>query len=330
MPRGGGDFPPVNFQSSMVKKASKRGGGPATRKPATSVVNPFEKRPTSMKYNVLGKIKNNKAHSKSVAVARSEAFEERKKTILVEALHASKSNKFVDRRFAEDQNIPEEDKMIMRFQRERVARARKGGSAFNIDEEEDDDEIITHQGVAIRDIVAFKGDDFGGSDSDDDALGRDTVKDYNFGGFQPVEPNDEDPERVKSKREVMQEIIAKSKMHKAEKRREKAEREDLIDQLNADFNDISDLLSSKMRPKVKVPKEKVSRAELKKAEKSRLLEPLELTETTDFDSLTKELAVDLKARPSDRLKTPEDIAKEEYERLQRAEKERIKRMTGPV
>lgn len=287
------------------------------RKPPKSVapkVNPFERKPASLKYNVLGKVKGQKAQSKSLAVARSEAFQKRKQSLLVEATQASKENKFIDRRFAEDQSIPEEDKMLMRFQRERIARSRKGG--FNLDDEDED--LVTHGGVALGEIEHF--DVHENSDSDDENLGRDTVKEYHFGGFKQVDANDE-TERVKSKREVMQEIIAKSKMHKAEKRREKAEREDMIDKLNEDFKDISSLLEVRIR-------EKPKRGEAKGRKTEPAEDSSEIKDPTDFDVLTRELASEIKARPTDRLKTPEEAAKELFENLQKAEKARLERMKG--
>jgi nucleolar protein 14 len=278
-----------------------------------SKVNPFERKPVSLKYNVLGKVKGQKSQSKSLAVARSEAFQKRKQSLLVEATQASKENKFIDRRFAEDQSIPEEDKMLMRFQRERLARARKGG--FNLD---DDDDLVTHGGVSLGDIEHFDAHDK--SDSDDENLGRDTVKEYHFGGFRQVDST-EDNDRVKSKREVMQEIIAKSKMHKAEKRREKAEREDMIDKLNDDFKDISSLLDVRVKEKTK----RSGRRPEVAVEHS-----TENEDPTDFDVLTRVLATEIKARPTDRLKTPEESAKELFENLQKAEKARLERMQGTL
>ena len=294
--------------AKMVKLAKK------PQRNSTPKVNPFERKPTSLKYNILGKIKGQKAQNKSLAVARSEAFQKRKQSLLVEASQSSKENKFIDRRFAEDQSIPEEDKMLMRFQRERIARAKKHGG-FNL--EDDDDELVTHGGVALGEIEHF--DDHIASDSDEDNLGRETVKDYHFGGFNQV-LDEEGNERIKSKREVMQEIIAKSKIYKAEKRREKAEREDMIDQLNEDFKDISSLLEVRTTEKTKRGS--------KNDKKTNDGQVVHGGDSTDFDVLTRELASEIKARPTDRLKTPEETAKELFETLQKAEKARLERMKG--
>ena len=89
----------------------------------------------------------------SRAKARSEAWETRKKTLGVEARQDGKSNSFLDRRFGEQDDVTEEDKMLMRFQRERMARIKKG--AFDLDEDEED--ILTHKGQLLG---AMTKDDF--------------------------------------------------------------------------------------------------------------------------------------------------------------------------
>ncbi|CAA2961759.1 nucleolar 14 [Olea europaea subsp. europaea] len=47
-----------------------------------------------------------------------------------------------------------------------------------------------------------------------------------------------------------------------------------------------------------------------------------------YDKLFGEMAMDMRARPSDRTKTPEEVAQEEKERLERLEEERQKRITA--
>jgi nucleolar protein 14 len=80
------------------------------------VANPFEKKPSSKKYPVLGRVRGEKAQPKSLAKARSDALVKRKETIGVEARQEGRSNAFIDRRFGESEDIPEEDKILMRFQ----------------------------------------------------------------------------------------------------------------------------------------------------------------------------------------------------------------------
>eukprot|EP00961_Rhodomonas_salina_P100842 1357007-Rhodomonas_salina.1 len=127
----------------MGKKRPLVPRGMAQAKSHPPAVNPFERKPVSKKHAVLGRVKGAKAEAKSVTKARSEAVAARRKTLLVEAKQDGRANKFVDRRFGEDEDVPEEDKILMRFQRERMAKMKKG-SVFNIDEEEEDE--LTHKG----------------------------------------------------------------------------------------------------------------------------------------------------------------------------------------
>ena len=97
---------------------------------------------------------------------------------------------------------------------------------------------------------------FGGGDFDDNKNGRDD--DDNTGGFRrkerksTAEDGDDDDgdgdkngdedtgmERRKTKKEVMDELIAKSKMYKAEKAKQRDDDEELLDKLDADFRVIS-------------------------------------------------------------------------------------------
>merc|ERR1711879_505773 len=48
----------------------------------------------------------------------------------------------------------------------------------------------------------------------------------------------------------------------------------------------------------------------------------------DFDILTRELANEARARPLNRLPTPEEIAQKQRDRLELLEKERLRRMSG--
>jgi len=291
----------------------------------TGEVNPFERRKVSTKQNVLGRVR--KGERKSVALARSEAFENRKKTLLVEHQMGSKSNVFLDRRLAEDEDIPEEDKILMRFQRERMAKAKRG-SLFNVDD--DDEEQLTHGGRALGELTSFNGLGNDLSDSDEDNLGRETVRDYHFGGgFVPAGnrgDDDEDGEQKrKTKKEIMEEIIAKSKMYKAEKRREKAERDEMLEQLNSDFNDISKILATNIRP----TKAKGDELPAKKGKEGKNKEADDPTEKLDeFDALARELATEMRAHATQRLKTPEERAQEERDRLVKAERQRLRRMQG--
>lgn len=90
-------------------------------------------------------------------------------------------------------------------------------SIFNLDEEE---ATLTHRGQALSTMKTFD-DDYGSSE--DEARGEideATVNAAHFGGFEPKRPKDgeeeggDEEERTKTKKEVMEEVIAKSKYYR--------------------------------------------------------------------------------------------------------------------
>jgi len=344
-PKAGGGYKGKGFNGLSKLQAEGPKAARAARAPERPA-NPFERKPTSKKHEVLGRVRGDKAAAKSVARARSEAWETRKKTLGVEARQDGKSNSFLDRRFGEQDDVTEEDKMLMRFQRERMARIKKG--AFDLDEDEED--ILTHKGQSLG---AMTKDDFSDFSSDDEAgVNAADTKSFNFGGGF-VQADDEGAEgeaRRKTKKEVMEEIIAKSKMHKMMRKREKAEDEDFLNELNFKFKSLEGMLAQHRRPTNADKKaqrdarraedgeeedgeeEVVSKKEKRLKRKAEELEAAEAEdgEVDEYDKLAAELASDLKARAVDRLKSAEELAKEEHERLVAAEKARVRRMRGEV
>jgi len=103
-------------------------------------------------------------------------------------------------------------------------------------------------------------------------------------------------DREKTKKEVMAEIIAKSKMHKVERQKEKMEDQDLLEKINEDFGLIQSLLL---------------RSENKK------YDPTESAE--NFDKIVNELATEKRSRPTDRMKTQMELVQEQKVRLEELE-----------
>lgn len=128
---------------------------------------------------------------------------------------------------------------------------------------------------------------------------------------------DDDPDRVKSKKEIMSEIIAKSKQGKMERQKAKQEDEELLDKLNHDFTDVKALLMGGGA------QESHGRGPAK---------PLDLFKKGDdddvYDRIVRELASEKRAHPTDRMKTSMELAKEEKTRLEALEEDRLRRMAG--
>eukprot|EP00061_Rhincodon_typus_P009682 g33356.t1 len=85
-------------------------------------------------------------------------------------------------------------------------------------------------------------------------------------------------------------------MHERQVQRDKAQ--ELTEKLDKDWKEVHSLLAHKA-PKTEHKEEK--------------------PKAGDYDIIVRELFFDMKAQPSDRLKTKEELAREEQERLQKLE-----------
>ncbi len=183
---------------------------------------------------------------------------------------------------------------------------------------------------------------FGGGDFDDD---NGQYDDDDNGGFRrkgkksTVEGGDDDEEgdndentnteRRKTKKEVMDELIAKSKMYKAEKAKQRDDDEELLDKLDEDFKVISrgGLLQGALRKAV---------GHLKPTNKNTSLNILEsgLPKNddikSDYDKITKSLALDARAHAAEIAKTSEQMEARQKRQLEEAERARVKRMRGDL
>ena len=307
--------------------------------------NPFElkapSRPPKFQHansNTNGAAKNGRYRDvlHRPGVSKGAGEEMRKKMLLPEMQRRNKVGGLVDRRIGEnDADMTAEQRGFQRFAQEK--QRKKGASIFDL-ENSGNDEELTHGGRRLDSLAA---DDFGEDDSirsesdDEDLMHRKRRRsDLDEDKEQDVHdqsPN-EQPDRKKTKKEVMEEVIAKSKLHKYERQKAKEDDDDLRDELDQDMNDILSLLKGhKPRPppaKVAEPVPAAS-APTMNPDRQRLLEgadPVRVEQ--DYNARLKKLAQDARARPSERTKTDDDKAKQEAERLKELEERRVKRMRG--
>ena len=168
------------------------------------------------------------------------------------------------------------------------------------------------------------------------------VKNLHFGGF---EVDEKDPNARKSRNEIMKEIIAKSKKHKRERQMQKEEDLDLVEQVDAELDDIRGMLApmSEEKPlpvsegKMLVSSDRlrlihgqdapeeveaqINRQEQEKIERKK-------QNDQDYDRFFRELAFEKRAQATDRTKTDEEIALEARQELEKQEQARIRRMKG--
>lgn len=94
---------------------------------------------------------------------------QRKDTLLHEYRQSKKANAFIDRRFGEsDASLAEDDKAIMRYQKERLSQLSKR-SRFNLkddDVSDGEEELLMHRGVAAGADEFDEGDVPGEDDED--------------------------------------------------------------------------------------------------------------------------------------------------------------------
>lgn len=157
-----------------------------------------------------------------------------------------------------------------------------------------------------------------------------------FGGF----GDNEDGE--KSKADVMREVIAKSKFHKLERQKVKDADDELREQLDDELADIRGLLfeqpavptpappiDTNAKPKLSVfPGPATGANATAVAGVNTDATAGQDKPTSSYDTFVRELAFERRAKPQDRLKSEEELAAEQAERLRKAEKARLKRMRG--
>ncbi|EPQ28256.1 uncharacterized protein PFL1_04083 [Pseudozyma flocculosa PF-1] len=334
----------VGDRRQQSKKSKLRRGGQDEKDAAaarrnkianiTSSLNPFDEKVTKPKHEVLGrKVKGAVGRP---GAAKASGLAQRRASLLPEWQARNKSGSFIDRRFGEnDANMTPEERMLERFTAEKQRRASKG-AMFNLND--GDDEVLTHYGQSLSGFDDLA--DIGLPDEDDEG-NMDGAN--HFGGFDE-DGEDDDPDRVKTKAEVMREVMAKSKFHKLERQKIRDEDEELRMQLDDDLGGIRDLLfaqpttteapaapetpAAPRAPALDKGKGKAAdnapTATAAGEENRPLIEPK--VASNSYDAFVKELAFEKRAKPQDRLKSEAELAAEEAKRLMKAEKARLKRM----
>uniref|UniRef100_A0A8D0EQD9 NOP14 nucleolar protein n=1 Tax=Strix occidentalis caurina TaxID=311401 RepID=A0A8D0EQD9_STROC len=285
--------------------------GPVKSAMAMVKSNPFEVKVNRQKFDILGRKTKNDVGLPGVS--RSKAIKKRTQTLLKEYKEREKTNVFKDKRFGEyNSKISPEEKMIRRFALERQQNYGKK-NIYNLNE----DEELTHYGQSLAEIEKLN--DIVDSDSDTEERGTLSAEltAAHFGGGGGLlrkkassGQQDEEEEKPKSRKELIEEMIAKSKQEKQERQNRRESALELTEKLDNDWKEIQTLIARK------APK---SERKDKEAEKPK---------PDEYDMIVRELGFEMKAKPSERMKTEEELAKEEQARLQKLEADRLRRMRG--
>ncbi|KAI4853866.1 Nop14-like protein, partial [Aureobasidium sp. EXF-8846] len=330
-------------QKSKKQKAQDRKGTTDSRVQRNAALqqirdsfNPFEIKAN----NRPAKFQSLTAHPKKAAVlrpgvTRSMGEEARRATLLPEIQRRNKTGGIIDRRIGEnDPTMAPEERALQRFAEEKM---RKKGGASLFDLEADDDfqeDALTHGGQALdldRDDFDMEGIE--GSDDDSDrgglkrrrpSAGSEEDDDEAMSDTEGQDPDK--PARKKSKAEVMKEVIAKSKMHKYERQKNKEDDEDLREELDNGLQEMLFLLQGVKAPP-KADKTPVDAG--MNPERLAMLQSKSREETErEYDVRLRQMAMDKRAAPTTRTKTEEEQAIEEAYRLKELEQSRQRRMQG--
>jgi len=301
--------------------------------------NPFEfkhlARPKKFEY-VTQNADNAKKILGRPGVTKSQGEEARRKSLLPEMNRKNKVGGILDRRIGEnDPTMSLDDRMMARFEREQ--QKKRGGNVFDL-EDGDAEVMLTHGGQDLTFDHEIGDEDYdaasvsGSSDGEDGFLKRkrrrDDVDGEEGGDAAPVE---DQPERKKSKAEVMKEVMAKSKLHKYERQAQKEDDDDLRDELDKDLNEVLAALRGHItkKPEPEAPKVAPKNDFAINSDRAALLEgQSQAAKDKEYDTRVRQMMQDARAKPTERTKTDEEKAREEASRLKEMEQKRMRRMRG--
>lgn len=282
-----------------------------------------------------------KKYSKASAQERSHAL--RAQQLLPEIHARKKVGGILDRRIGEDDpSLAPEEKAARRMAAERQ-RASKKRDAFNLEDADDDEEVsemlLTHGGKplgpapgrSMQEMVDdFEASDIGSDEEDTGATREKKRKRLEEQVEEMMTLREAEPAKKRSKKEIMEEVIAKSKLHKYERQRQKEEDEDERDELAKSLPGVLAMLRGKGAPPRKV-QEKTESPQANGVHPDRLQIMDKKTKEQvekEYDQNFRQMIQDKRAQPTERTRTAEEKAKDEAERLRELEDKRQRRMRG--
>ncbi|RMZ74841.1 hypothetical protein DV737_g5683, partial [Chaetothyriales sp. CBS 132003] len=270
--------------------------------------NPFEVKTQARraKYDVVSN-KETKTLIGRPGVTRSQGEERRRNTLLRELQSRNKVGGLLDRRFGEDDpTLTPEQKAAERFARQNERKMHKS-SLFNLEIDSGDEMVLTHGGRSL---------DFDGEAARDD---------YDDGDLEAVD----DPATGRSKKEVMKEVIAKSKQHKAERQAAKEDDDDLRLELDKDMSELYKAFHSHKPPeKTLLSPPSENEPHMDPARAAMLAGKSRPDAEREYEANIRQMKLDARSQPSTRTKTEDEKAAEQAETLRELEQKRIRRMKG--
>ncbi len=246
----------------------------------------------------------------------------------------------LDRRFGEnDPTMTPEEKALERFVKERQ-KGNKKGALFDLEYGEEEGQL-THFGESLSFDRPSRLDDFkelsvevSGNESLNQLDRERPSKRQRIAGNNSLEidafdDNEElPPERPKTKKEVMNEVIAKSKLHRYERQQAREDDDDLRAELDKGLQDVFALLRETSRQPPPAQKPEAEYATMN-PDRAALLNGKDRSEADkEYDERLRQMIFDQRSKPTDRTMTDEEKLQLEAQRLKDLEERRLRRMRG--
>ncbi|KAI4103442.1 MAG: hypothetical protein L6R37_003797 [Teloschistes peruensis] len=333
------------------RQASKNGAFRDARTQRSAVLqgireqfNPFEVRASNgaSKYHATSKkptVGNGAVARPGVTKGMGE--EKRRQTLLKEMHRRKKVGGILDRRFGEnDPTMTLEEKALERFVKEKQ-RGSKRETLFDL-EYGDEDNQLTHFGQSLSfdkssTIDGFKNvaltSEEGSVTSDNEARPnkRRRLSADDDNNRESVSHEDQDQfAPKKTKKEVMEEVIAKSKLHKYERQQVKEDDDDLRAELDKGLPDLLAMMRG-TQSKPAIQQASVAPNGNMNPDRAALLSGKDRTQAEkEYDERLRQMTFDQRSKPSERTLTEEEKLEKEARRLGELEQQRLYRMRGEL
>jgi nucleolar protein 14 len=301
--------------------------------------NPFEIKQSARKdkFDVTSNRPPKKKGPARPGVTKGLGEERRRATLLKEIQSRNKVGGILDRRFGEnDPTMTPEQRAAERFARQSERKLKKS-SIFNLEDEDEDEMQLTHGGRSLAFSNEYGHDDFGeaevevsGEEDEDRPRKRRRLSDEENSQDESEEAQDGLPERRKSKQEVMKEVMAKSKLYKYERQQAKEDDDDLRAELDRGLPEFYEALRNQQVPtKPSRLREAADSDPTMNPDRAALLSGKDREDADkEYNERVRQMAMDMRSKPTDRTKTEEEKVAEEAEKLRDLERKRLKRMRG--
>lgn len=246
----------------------------------------------------------------------------------------------LDRRFGEnDPTMTPEEKAVERFVKEKQRGNRKG-AIFDLEDAEENGQL-THFGQSLSfdgprqlddfkepDIELSNGESLDEEDGERPSKRRKTFDSSSSEGDLSDARDGKQDERPKTKKEVINEIIAKSKLHKYERQQAKEEDDDLRAELDKGLGDVYALLRATPKQVVQAQEQEVFNSGMNPDRAALLNQKDHSQADKEYDERLRQMVFDQRSKPTERTMTDEEKVQKEAQRLKELEERRLQRMRG--